>query len=117
MNTKLAKKEYDAGVIYMRMDYFRSAERQFDFVLEKYHDTDYAPRALIGKVEALIARKKYQEAKKEIDKFFERYPSSPLVNRARSLKDQIESNLPVRSETKVEGTAPSEKTGTQSEVK
>jgi outer membrane protein assembly factor BamD len=117
LNTKLAKKEYDAGVIYMHMEYYRSAERQFDFVLEKYHDTDYAPLALIGKVEALVARKKYPEAKKEIDRFFERYPSSSLLDRARSLRDQIESNLQGRSDSKAEGKGASEKSRTQSEVK
>lgn len=117
LNTKLAKKEYEAGVIYMRMEYYRSAERQFDFVLDKYHDTEYAPRSLIGEVEALIARKKYPEAKKEIDKFFERYPSSPLVERAKNLRDQIESNLRGRTDSKAGGNGPSEKSRTQSEVK
>jgi outer membrane protein assembly factor BamD len=117
LNTKLAKKEYDAGVIYMHMEYYRSAERQFDFVLEKYHDTEYAPRALIGEVEALVARKKYPDAKKEIDKFFERYPSNPLLDRAKSLRDQIESNLQGRSGSKAEGGNPSEKSSTQSEAR
>jgi outer membrane protein assembly factor BamD len=117
MNTKLAKKEYDAGVIYMRMEYYRAAERQFDFVLEKYHDTDYAPPALIGEVEALIARKKYPDAKKEIDKFFERYPSSQLLDRAKSLRDQVDSNLQARSDSKGESTGPGEKPKAQSEVK
>jgi outer membrane protein assembly factor BamD len=117
MNTKLAKKEYNAGVIYMRMEYYRAAEQQFDFVLEKYHDTDYAPPALIGEVEALIARKKYSDAKKEIEKFFERYPSSPLLDRASSLRDQIDSNLQGRSNSKAEGRGSVEKSKTQLEVK
>jgi outer membrane protein assembly factor BamD len=117
LNTKLAKKEYNAGVIYMRMEYYRSAERQFDFVLEKYHDTDYAPPALIGKVEALIARKKYPEAVKEIDRFFERYPSNQLIDRAKNLRDQVESNLQRRTESKAGNKRPSEESRMQSEVK
>jgi outer membrane protein assembly factor BamD len=117
LNTKLAKKEYDAGVIYMHMEYYKAAERQFDFVLERYHDTDYAPLALIAKVEALIARKKYAEAKQEIGKFFERYPSSSLVERAKGLRDQIESSLQGRTDSKAGDNEASEKSRTQSEVK
>ena len=117
LNTKRAKKEYDSGVIYMRMEYYKSAERQFDFVLEKYHDTEYADRAQIGKIEALVARKRWLEAKKEVDKFHDKYPSSPLKKQAESLKRQIESNLQGRSESKAQGEAPSEKPASKTEVK
>ena len=115
LNTKLAKKAYDAGNIYMRMEYYKAAVQQFDFVLEKYHDTEYADRAEIGKIEALIARKRYEEAKKEVGRFFEKYPSSPLIERATRLKDQIDSNLQGRAASKVEGPAPLEKPTSKSE--
>jgi outer membrane protein assembly factor BamD len=117
LNTKLARKEYDSGKIYMKMEYYVAAERQFQFVLEKYHDTDYAPPALIGEVEALIARKKYSEAKKEIDKFFVRYPSSSLIDRAKQLSEQIESNLESTGNSKTDDKGHSETQNSQSEVK
>jgi outer membrane protein assembly factor BamD len=117
LNTKLAGKEYNSGKIYMKMEYYGAAERQFQFVLEKYHDTDYAPPALIGEVEALIARKKYSEAKKEIDKFFVRYPSSPLIDRAKQLSEQIESNLESTGNSKIDDKGHSETQNSQSEMK
>ncbi|HLF19513.1 MAG TPA: outer membrane protein assembly factor BamD, partial [Bacteroidota bacterium] len=39
LNMKLAEKEYENGIIYMRMEYYKSASISFDFVLEKFHDT------------------------------------------------------------------------------
>jgi outer membrane protein assembly factor BamD len=117
LNTKLAGKEYNSGKIYMKMEYYGAAERQFQFVLEKYHDTDYAPPALIGEVEALIARKKYSEAKKEIDKFFVRYPSGPLIDRAKQLSEQIESNLESTGNSKIDDKGHSETQNSQSEMK
>jgi outer membrane protein assembly factor BamD len=117
LNTKLAEKEYNSGKIYMKMEYYGAAERQFTFVLEKYHDTDYAPPALIGEVEALVARKKYPEAKKEIDKFFVRYPSSQLIDRAKQLNEQIESNLESTGNSKTDGKGHSETQSSQSEVR
>ena len=52
LNAKLARKEYESGLIYMKMDYFRAATVSFDYVLEKYHDTPYAEPALLKKGES-----------------------------------------------------------------
>ncbi|MBI4429334.1 MAG: outer membrane protein assembly factor BamD, partial [Ignavibacteriales bacterium] len=42
LNRKLAQKEFENGLVYMKMEYFKSATVSFDFVLEKFHDTPYA---------------------------------------------------------------------------
>ncbi len=89
LNMKLARKEYENGVIYMKMEYFKSATVSFDFVLEKYHDSPYAEPALLGKAEALFRRRRYLEANVEIKKFFERYPASLLRSEAESLQKDI----------------------------
>ncbi len=90
LNTKLAKKEYDNGIIYMKMEYYRAATYYFDVVLNKFHDTQYAEPALLKKVEALYYRKKYDEAEESLKKFFEKYPSSTLLSDAVKLKANIE---------------------------
>jgi len=117
LNTKLAKKEYDSGVIYMRMEKYTAAARQFDFVLEKYHDTDYAPQALIGKIQALMARRRCSEAKIEVDKFFDRYPENPQIEQARSLKKDVEDCLQATPKPKAEGKSPSLHPTSKSETK
>ncbi len=103
LNDKLAKKEYEAGIIYIKGGNYKAATQQFDYVLEKYHDTDYADRALIAKIEALVARKRYADAKIEVTKFFEKYPTSPLRERAESLKADIENHLKTQSQTTSDG--------------
>jgi len=50
-------------------------------VIEKYHDTEYAPLAYEGKIDLLMSRHHYREAKEEIDRFLAKNPNSVLRNR------------------------------------
>lgn len=93
LNGRLAKKEYDAARLYATMEYYKAAIQYYDLVIEKYHDTEYAPLAYLEKTELLIARKKFQEAKSEIDQFIQKYPNSVLRSRADKLKGEIETAL------------------------
>lgn len=76
MNTKLAEKEYNDGVIYMKMDYYRAAIVYFEDVIEKYHDTPYAELAQLKKAEALSERDKNPDAMSELEIFYKKYPNS-----------------------------------------
>lgn len=98
LNLKLAKKEYDNAIIYMKMDYFRSAAYYCDVVLTKYHDTPYAEPALFKKAEALYYRKKYTEAEEAITKFIEKYPSSSLRTDALRLREEIQKGIAAAAE-------------------
>lgn len=89
MNTKLAQKEYDNGITYMHMEYYKAAVNSFDYVLEKYYDSPYAESAQLKKAEAMYYRKKFPEAKQEIEKFFAKYPNSALQTDAEKLKQDI----------------------------
>lgn len=90
LNEKAAKKEYENGMTYMYIEYYRAAAYYFDMVLEKYHDTRYAEPAQLKKVEALMERKKYSEAQKELEKFLAKYPHSELLGDAEHLKKEIQ---------------------------
>jgi outer membrane protein assembly factor BamD len=93
LNTKLAKKDYENGVIYMHMEYYKAATYYFDQVLEKYHDTQYAEPALLKKAQALTNRKKYADAKEAVDKFCLKYPTSALKSDANQLRADIEMKM------------------------
>ena len=97
LNNRLAKKLYDTAELYLKMEYYKSATIYFNAVIEKYHDTPFAEPALFGKVKSLIPRKKYDEAKQEIDKFLLKYPDSSLKNDAQSLSRDIEEYLKSKS--------------------
>jgi outer membrane protein assembly factor BamD len=89
LDAKLAKKDYENGITYMYMEYYKAATFYFDLVLEKYHDTPYAEPALLKKVEALTDRKRYGEAKEEVDHFLSKYPSSAMKSDAEKLRAEI----------------------------
>jgi outer membrane protein assembly factor BamD len=93
LNTKLAKKEYESGMTYMHMEYYKAATYYFDLVLEKYHDTQYAEPALLKKAEALTNRKKYTDAKEAVDKFLAKYPTSSMKSNADQLRIDIEMKM------------------------
>lgn len=91
LNNKLAKKEYDNAELYYRLEYYRAAIQYFDIVLDRYHDTDYADDALLGKAEALHQRHDKAGALEAIGLFYQKYPSSNLKPDVDLLKAQIES--------------------------
>ncbi|HTK83382.1 MAG TPA: outer membrane protein assembly factor BamD [Bacteroidota bacterium] len=97
LNTKLARKLYDTGRLYLKMEYYKSATIYFSAVVEKYHDTEFAEPALLGKVKALIPRKRYDEAKTEIDRFLQKYPESRMKSEAESLARDIDEGLKSRT--------------------
>jgi len=90
LTNRLAKKDYETAELYNKMDYFKAAIFYYDQVIEKYHDTEYAPLAYLSKTELLMSRKKYAEAKATITKFIEKYPNSVLRGRAEKLNQQID---------------------------
>lgn len=97
LNTRLAQKDFDIAELYMKLEYYRAATFYYNRIFEKYHDTQYGEQALLGKVRALIARKHYDEAKPDIEKFLERYPSSAYKSDAESLQREIQDNLKAKS--------------------
>jgi outer membrane protein assembly factor BamD len=93
LNTKLAQKEYENGITYTHMEYYKSAAASFDHVLEKYHDTPYAEQAQLRKAEVQLTRKRFRDAKTEIDKFFSKYPNSQWKSDAERIRSEILSRL------------------------
>jgi outer membrane protein assembly factor BamD len=90
LNTKLAKKDFENGAIYLTMQYNKAALYYFDLVLEKYHDTPYAELAQLRKAEALFNRKKFAEARSEMSKFIAKFPASAHRLEADGLRARID---------------------------
>jgi len=104
LNSKLALKTYENGIIYIRMEYYKSALSSFDYVLEKYHDTPYAEQAQFKKAEVQLLRNRVNEAKTEIEKFFSKYPNSLLKADAEQLQKKILSRPPQKPSEKAKST-------------
>jgi outer membrane protein assembly factor BamD len=109
LNSKLAQKEYENGVTYIHMEYYKAALASFDHVLEKYHDTPFAEQAQFKKAEVLLRRNRVNEAKAEVEKFFSKYPNSSLKADAEKLQKDILSRPPQKpSEPRKSTTASTE---------
>jgi len=89
LNIRLARKEYENGITYIHMEYYKSALNSFDHVLEKYHDTPYAEQAQLMKADVQLRRNHVNDAKNEIEKFFMKYPNSSLKADAERLQKEI----------------------------
>ncbi len=93
LNEKLAKKEYEAALIYERMDYSIGAIFYFDSVIDTYHDTRYAPMAMYRKIKLLEQRERVKEAVSEIDKFLLRYRNDSRISELELLRSNLESKI------------------------
>ena len=97
INTKLAKKEYENGITYIHMEYYKAAIVSFDHVLEKYHDSPYAELAQYKKAEVMLMRNRTNDAKTEIEKFLTKYPNSTMKADALALQKEILSRPPQKT--------------------
>jgi outer membrane protein assembly factor BamD len=113
LNTKLAEKDYENGMTYMHMEYYKAATYYFDLVLDKYHDTQYAEPSYLKKAEALTNRKKFADAKETLEKFRSKYPSSVLKSDSDRLNSDIEAGLRDEKTKKRKTPEPLKDTGSQ----
>jgi len=86
LRNKLALKELKAAELYNTMNDNKAATLYYENIVNEYFDTDYADDALYGKIRVLIERKKYDEAKKEIERFETKFAGSNLLVKVKSLK-------------------------------
>lgn len=93
LTIRLAKKDFETAQLYVKMEYTKAALFYFDNVIEKYHDTDYAPLAYLEKTELLISRNRFRDAKDVIAKFLRLYPNSVLRSQADRLNERIDAGL------------------------
>ncbi len=74
LHNKLAHKQFSIATIYYRMEYYNAAVIYYTGVLNEFYDTEYAPMALVGRIEAELEMKKKSAALRDIEKFFTDYP-------------------------------------------
>ncbi len=93
LNEKLARKEYKIAYIYNKMEYYRAAEKYYDYVIDDFHDTKYAPMAMLAKIKLLVEINKNSEALAEISKFVDRYPKNTNIKEVESIKSKLEEKV------------------------
>ncbi|MCX7761756.1 MAG: outer membrane protein assembly factor BamD [Candidatus Kryptonium sp.] len=90
---KLAKRDYETGLFYMRREFYKAAMIYFDSVIEKYPDSDYLEKAYASKIECLLKREDYTEAIRIAEEFERKFPSSELIDKVRRIKEEAKSHV------------------------
>ena len=89
MRNKLAYKDYFTAELYMKTDNYKAASLYFQAVYDEYIDSDWADDAMVGQAEAYINGKRYEDAKKVLEKFNKLFPNSNLKTKANTLQSRI----------------------------
>lgn len=89
LRTKLAKKEYENGKIYYKMDDYEATIVYFQSVIDTYYDTKFAPQAVFGKAKSLYKLNRLDEAEELFQTFIEKYPKNKLVSKAKKELEAI----------------------------
>lgn len=84
MQTKLARKVYENGSYYMRREFYDSAIIYFEELLEAYPNTEWAPKALAGIIQAYEEIGYDEEVEEARNQLLTRYPESPEAEALRS---------------------------------
>jgi len=77
MLEKLAEKLYDNGSYYLRREFYDSSIIYFEEVVERYSETSWAPKALLGIIRAYEAIGYEDEVEAAREQLRSRYPDSP----------------------------------------
>ena len=64
LRNKLAKKLYETGVLYMKLDEFEPARMSFDQVLEQYYDTDIVENTHYEVIQSYLRQGNVKKAEK-----------------------------------------------------
>jgi len=63
LRNKLAKKLYETGILYLKMDEFEPARMSFNNALDQYYDTDIIEEVHVGMIKSFIQEKNINQAK------------------------------------------------------
>ncbi len=96
LRNKLAFKDYWTAELYMKTDNYKAASLYYQAVYDEYIDSDWADDAMVAQAEAYINGRKYEEAKKVLEKFYKLFPNSTLKAKADKLSSRIKENQSVK---------------------
>ncbi len=92
LRNKLAFKDYWTAELYMKTDNYKAASLYYQAVYDEYIDSDWADDAMVGQAEAYLNGRKYEDAKKVLEKFYKLFPNSTLKAKADKISSRIKEN-------------------------
>lgn len=89
LRNKLAYKDYWTAELYMKTDNYKAASLYYQAVYDDYIDSDWADDAMVGQADAFINGRRFEDAKKVLEKFYKLFPNSNLKTKADRLNSRI----------------------------
>ncbi|MHB1051084.1 MAG: outer membrane protein assembly factor BamD [Bacteroidota bacterium] len=89
LTEKMARKIFDSGRLYYRMNYYRASISYFDKVISEYTDTPYADDAMVWKARSQSERKDFSGALATLDALPVKFPTSDVIEEADELRIEI----------------------------
>lgn len=89
LTEKLARKLFDSGRLYYRMNYYRASIAYFDKVISEYNDTQVADDALLWKARSQMERKDFSGAQTSLIEIRTKFPSTDLQKEIDELANDI----------------------------
>ncbi len=86
---RLARKEFDAGRFYEKQRRLRSAKIQYEYVLNQYPETRWAPKARLRLGEVYRTREKWETASGHFRRVLEDYPGTEEATAAENALSRI----------------------------
>ncbi len=75
---KLARKMFDGGKLYYRMEYYKAAVSYFEKVIQDFHDTPYVDDGLLWKAKCQNERKDFAGVVQTLSELQTKYPETEL---------------------------------------
>lgn len=97
--SKLARKEYENGILYFKVYDLTAAAIYFQHIVDNYTNTEYAALALYKLSEIEYKRGNYAEAMDKFKNFISIYPGSEMIPKAQDYIDEISKRLVSSDET------------------
>jgi len=86
--TRLARKTYESGVVYERMNAFNAAKVYFQKVIDEYTNSEFASKALFFMARIELRQHNYAEAHKQFKSFGAVYPRHEWLDKATNLAEK-----------------------------
>lgn len=80
--TRLARKFYESGIVYVRKRAYEAAKIYFQKVIDDYTDTEYAAKASYQYAEMEFKLGRFEQARKKFEDFKVVFPNHELVEKA-----------------------------------
>lgn len=91
MTDRLARKLFESGRLYYRMEYYRASIAYFNKVISEYNDSQYTDDAMLWKARSLMERKEFDAATASLTELSLKYPNTALQSEVLELRTEIDS--------------------------